>query len=150
MSTKTSPSNIHDKDFYKWIRIQADFLKNGDYSKLDKDHLVEEMESLGNSERSRLKSFIENWLMHMLKAKYQPYMHSRSWDLSIKEASIQANQTFKKNPSLQPELKEIFADAYEVATLRAYKETGLPDATFPEECEWNPNHLFQTLKKKYQ
>ena len=68
----------------------------------------------------------------------------------MKEASIQANKALKKSPSLQPELKEIFSEAYEVAKVRAYKETGLPDKTFPEKCEWQPKDLFKNLKDKYK
>ncbi len=44
----------YEEDFYKWTRLQSDFLKKEEFDKLDIRHLIEEIESLGNSEKRAL------------------------------------------------------------------------------------------------
>lgn len=139
----------YEKDFYKWVNKQANLLKNREFSHLDIENLIEEIESLGRSEKRTLKSYLENLLTHMLKGKFQPGMHTTSWDLSIKEAKYKAQTTLKENPSLKPALKEILKDAYFSARLRAALETKMEEKVFPKECPWKLNELFSGLEKKY-
>lgn len=139
----------HENDFFKWTINQAKYLKKRDFSKLDMENLIEEIESLGRSERRTLQSYLEVLLMHMLKAKYQSKKHTKSWDISIREASYKAELTLSKNPSLKPKLLEILKESYFSARLRAVLETGLPEEIFPEECPWKLKELFPDLEKKY-
>lgn len=140
---------VYDTDFSKWVKVQARFLKKKEFEKLDIDNLIDEIESLGRSEKRTLVSYLENLLMHMLKAKFQPKKHTTSWDLSIEEASLKSKKTLSENPSLKPKLKEIFNEAYRYARLKASKETRLNLAKFPEECPWNLKEIFPDLEKKY-
>jgi DNA-binding PucR family transcriptional regulator len=62
---------LYDKDFYAWTRAQADALRrlaserwNGP---LDLEHLAEEVEDLGRSELSTVRSQLERVLEHLLK-----------------------------------------------------------------------------------
>ncbi len=147
--TRTKKSEGYESDFYKWVNDQAKHLKKREFSKLDMDHLIEEIESLGRSEKRTLTSYLEVLLMHMLKIKYQPNLKSKSWDVSIKESRHKAHKTLAENPSLKPKLKEIVADAYFSARLKASLETGLEEKTFPEECLWDLKTIFPDLEKKY-
>lgn len=72
----------------------------------------------------------------MLKAKYQPEKHTRSWDLSIKNSLREAKIVLKENPSLKHKLIEIFEQSYEGAIVGAALETGLDEKSFPTECPW--------------
>ena len=139
----------YEKDFYKWVNNQAKFLRKGEFSKLDIDNLIEEIESLGKSERRTLESFLEKLLMHRLKVMFQPGMHTSSWDSTIKIASHKAQKTLDENPSLKPKLKEIIKNVYYSARLLASGETGLMEDTFPEECPWTLKEIFPNLEKKY-
>ena len=60
----------YDKDYIGWIFHQADLLRSRDFGNIDVNHLIEEMESLGNSEKDKLKSHLSLILMHLLKIKY--------------------------------------------------------------------------------
>lgn len=140
----------YDRDFFKWANNQAKLLRKGEFKNLDIDNLIEEIESLGRSEKRTLKSYLENLLMHMLKVKYQPKKHTISWDLSIKESSHKAQTALSENPSLKPKLKNILEDAYFSARLRAALETKLAEKTFPEKCPWILNDIFPDLEKKYR
>jgi hypothetical protein len=141
--------HVYDSDFFKWAKDQAKFLKRGEFSKLDIDNLIEEIESLGRSEKRTLESYLEKWLMHMLKVKFQSSKHTPSWDNTIEISIHKTRKTLFENPSLKPKLKEIVADAYFSARIMASTETGLAVATFPKECPWTLKEIFPDLEKKY-
>ncbi|MBS0656109.1 MAG: DUF29 domain-containing protein [Verrucomicrobia bacterium] len=126
----------YEKDFYKWTLDQSKLLKKGDYTKLDIENLIEEIESLGRSEKRTLESFLKKLLMHLLKITFQPGHHTSSWDNSIKLARIDIREVLVENPSLKRKLPEIFDRAYKSARLLAASETGLEEKTFPTQCPW--------------
>ncbi len=139
---------LYDNDFLKWTQEQADCLLKREFAKLDIDHLREEIESLGISLQRALESYISNLLMHKLKIKYQPAMHTNSWDNSIKNATFQIEKLISKTPSLKAYLPEIFDDAYYTARLEASSETGLEEKLFPKECPWTIEELFPKFRAK--
>ena len=47
-------SLLHDLDFYAWTQQQVDLLKSGNLVDVDVKHLIEEIESMGASERREL------------------------------------------------------------------------------------------------
>lgn len=140
---KTVDKLNYDKDFFKWVNHQADFLRKGEFGKLDIKNLIEEIESLGRSEKRTLQSYLEVLLMHMLKEKYQNNKASKSWALSIKNSRLKVKRILKDNPSLKPKLDEIIKDAYASARLDAAEETGLPEKTFPKKCEWSTEEILK-------
>ena len=127
----------YDKDFYSWTQEQAELLKHGRFSELDIDNLIEEVESMGKSEKRELESRLTILLLHLLKWKYQEVRRSRSWQLSIDEQRIQFEETLNENPGLKPELDEIVKKAYRLAVIKAARETKISKAVFPECCPWN-------------
>lgn len=126
----------YEQDFYKWTIDQSKFLKKKEFSKLDIDNLIEEIESLGRSERRALESYFKVLLIHLLKIKYQPDYRTRSWDNSIKVSRYQINKLLKQNPKLKRELNVIIKDAYYLARLEAAIETSIDESIFPKECPW--------------
>lgn len=127
---------LYEKDFYGWAMEQADRLRKGDLGALDAAHLAEEIADVGRGEQRRLENHLTVLLQHLLKWQYQPDRRSRSWALTIKEQRRQVAKVLRKNPSLQAALDESLADAYEDAVLRAERETGLLESTFPAACPW--------------
>lgn len=126
----------YEQDFYKWTIDQSKFLKKKEFSKLDIEHLMEEIEALGRSERKALESQFKRLLMHLLKIKFQPSHRSRSWDTSVRLAKMEIKETLEDNPSLKPKIALIFDRAYQAARLSAALETGLDENTFPKKCPW--------------
>ncbi|MEI6069661.1 MAG: DUF29 domain-containing protein [Methylococcaceae bacterium] len=127
----------YEKDFYSWTQEQAGLLKNGRFSELDIDNLIEEVESMGRSEKRELESRLTILLLHLLKWKYQEVRRGRSWQLSIDEQRIQFCKTLNENPGLKSALDEIINDAYKLAVIKAARETKISKAVFPECCPWN-------------
>jgi hypothetical protein len=130
---------LHSHDFYAWTQQQAQFLKSGQFFKLDVEHLVEELESMSATERRELISRLEILLMHLLKWQYQPAFQGRSWVLTIEEQRLQLNDHLDENPSLKnPDfLQESIKKAYCRALVKAEKETGLARKVFPKSCPYS-------------
>jgi hypothetical protein len=139
-------NSLYENDCYGWSIQQANFLKNGEFSKLDIKNLVLEIISVGNSERRALESHLKNLLMHLLKKQYQPSMKTRSWDLSIKASKYQCKKVLDKNPGLKSRLEEILKDSYEEAMLIACIETGMCEKEFPQECPWTYQEVIEVLE----
>jgi hypothetical protein len=127
----------YDQDFYSWTQEQAELLKKGRFSELDIDNLIEEVESMGKSEKRELESRLTILLLRLLKWKYQEVRRGRSWQLSIDEQRIQFEETLNENLGLKPALDEIVKKAYRLAVIKASRETKISKAVFPECCPWN-------------
>lgn len=130
---------LHEQDFYAWTQQQAQFLKTGCLSKLDIGFLIEELESMGASEKRALLSRLEVLLTHLLKWQYQPALQSRSWVLTIEEQRDRIKDHLDDNPSLKnpDKLQLTLAKAYKYALRQTEKETGLAIKTFPKECQYS-------------
>lgn len=125
---------LYSEDFYGWSQHTAQLVREGRWSEIDRDHVAEEIGDLGISQERALISQIIRVLKHLLKSKYQPHKHTRSWDLTIAEGRVRISQIIRRNPSLESQLDALLADAYELARIRAAGETDLDVATFPEKC----------------
>jgi hypothetical protein len=130
----------YEHDFSAWLQQQAEALRAKDWPALDVDNLIEELETLGRSERNALWSHLRILLMHLLKWRYQPERRTRSWRGSITRARQQVTRRLQQ-PSLRRELPDFITEAYIDARRLAADETGLPLATFPEACEWTAAEL---------
>lgn len=130
-------NSIYETDFYGWTQQQVSLLKNGQFSETDLANIIEEIESMGRSEKRELQSRLTVLLQHLLKWQFQPSRQGKSWQLSIIEQRIQFMDVLNENPSLKSHLTEILKDAYRLAVVKAAKETGLAIKEFPIECPWN-------------
>ncbi len=126
----------YESDFYGWTQQQAALLKAGQLADLDIKNLIEEVETMGRSEKQALESRLTVLLHHLLKWHYQAERRGRSWQLTIKEQRTRFTKLLRDNPSLKSQLNETLIDAYEFAVLKAAKETTLEIATFPAQCPW--------------
>jgi Domain of unknown function DUF29 len=131
----------YDADFYAWTQAQAGALRAKDWKALDLEHLAEEIESLGVSDRRTIRSHLRILLMHRLKWTYQPDKRSESWRSSMYTARIFIEETVQDSPSLRGFLPEALTWAYIRARQDAAAETNLPLSTFPETCPWSLDQL---------
>jgi hypothetical protein len=129
-------SNLYKQDFYQWTVEQANLLRAGALSQLDIENLIEEVESMGRSEKRELVNRLTVLITHLLKWDFQPELRGRSWELTIREQRLRISKHLKDNPSLKHKLNECVYDAFELALFEAMKETGLPESAFPETCPY--------------
>lgn len=138
---KKESSFFYEKDFYKWTKSQASLLKDKDFTHLDIVNLIEEIESLGRTERRAIKSHLIILLQHLLKIKMQPKKHTSSWDKSVKNARQEIHFILEDSPSLKRELSRLLSDSYPFARDNAIAETGLDEKDFPKECPWKLSEI---------
>jgi hypothetical protein len=125
------------QDFYGWTQEQARLLREGRFAELDVANMVEEIESLGRSERRELVSRLRVLLSHLLKWEYQPGLRGRSWQATIGTQREEAATLLAENPSLKPQLDDIMVDAYKRGRRDAARETLYPIDSFPASCSWS-------------
>jgi Domain of unknown function DUF29 len=131
--TKSLNSHLYDQDFYLWIETTANQLKEGNFAEVDLANLIEEIETMGRSEKRALESNLVVLLMHLLKYKYQSEKRTNSWLSTIFEHRRRLQKTLQDSPSLKNYLSDVFGECYQDARKLAAIETGLSLATFPIE-----------------
>jgi hypothetical protein len=136
--------SLYEADYLKWIETTIEKLRVRDYSNIDWENLIEEIDDMGRSERKSLKSNLIVVLTHLLKWQYQPDFRSGSWKGSIVEHRRRIRDALKDSPSLKPYLQEVFAECYLDAVELASAETELPVETFPQECPYTPAEVLDS------
>ena len=137
-STRDPPSEpisepLYDTDFHAWTVEQARLLKGGDLGRADLANIVEELETLGRSERAAVRSAYRLIALHLLKLIVQRERTSRSWLGTIARERSNATGLLDDSPSLKPQRAALFAKAYQEARKEAAAETGLPLSAIPAE-----------------
>jgi hypothetical protein len=143
---------LYDQNYAEWAKANADLLRRGKFSQLDIDHLVEELEDMGRSERNELESRLLVWLAHLLKWQFQyqklsdPWREFKGRQLAIDHlGAAKANPAIlKKSSGLKSVLTEAITDAYPDAVELATEETDLPRDTFPEACPYALEELLDS------
>ena len=123
----------YDPDFVGWRERQAALIRAGRMDLADLEHIAEEIETLGRSEREALESAYRLIALHLLKLQFQPERRSRSWIATITRERLHADRILRDNPSLKSKRIDFFASAYLDARKEAASETGRPESTFPVE-----------------
>ena len=142
MSVTSSKSVFYDNDFVKWADKQALLLKNRDFSHLDIENLIEEIEALSKRDRRALKKQLIRLMMHLLKLDYQKRdTPPTSWMRSISGARTEIILIIDDSPSLQREVKDMIDAYYSYAVSQASKETGMEKKVFPKICPWTIKKL---------
>ena len=78
----------YEHDFYSSADGAGGAYSQGPFAALDRDNLAEEIKSFrGREQFNKLVSALRVLMLHMLKWDHQPALRSRSWVLSIEEAS---------------------------------------------------------------
>lgn len=136
-------TTLYETDFYAWTQRQADLLRGEEFEQVDWDNLIEEIESLGRSDKREVESRLEVLIMHLLKLTYQrrASRNTRSWRNTIAEQRQRLHRLLRESPSLRAQLPEIINDVYVDAIKSAVRETSLDKRIFPTECPWTATQL---------
>lgn len=134
---------LYEEDFYLWLQQTSQDLKNKNFDQVDLDNLIEEIETMGRSEKSALASNLRVLLMHLLKYQYQPEKRSNSWQYTIFEHRNRIQDIFENSPSLKRYYEEIFEQSYQKARKAASLETGLPLERFPAICPFSEAEILE-------
>ena len=128
---------LYDRDYLEWINLTLDQLRKQDYTSVDWQNLIEEIEDMGKGERRSLETNLVIVLWHLLKWQFQPQYPTGSWECSIIERRRRIRKSLEDSPSLKYYLETVLTECYESAVKQAKAETQLPLETFPAICPYN-------------
>jgi Domain of unknown function DUF29 len=141
LSRNITHSQVYDQDFCLWLEQTANLLKERNLAELDIENLIEEIETMGRSEKRSVTSNLEIILIHLLKYKYQPQKRSNSWRYTLIEHRLRLLEEFENSPSLRKYFAEKLDNCYLRAKELASVETGLNMVTFPQESPFTSEQI---------
>lgn len=133
----TTAAQLYEQDFVRWTEVQAEALRDAARSganlPLDWDNLIEEVESLGRSERRELRNRLVTVIEHLLKLEYSRATDPRAgWRDTVKRERRSIEHLLEDSPSLKAEVARMIErdtqpTAHDVAeTLKAHGEINQP------------------------
>jgi Domain of unknown function DUF29 len=112
---KVKRPSLYDTDYQLWLEQTAAHLKVQDFSQIDLENLIEEIESLGRSEKHAISSYLMRLCEHLLKIKYwesEREMCLRGWRGEVINFRLQIQEELETSPSLRSFLEDVFARQY--------------------------------------
>ncbi len=155
LSDKAQLTSLYDQDFQLWLDQTVAQLKAQDFSSLDLENLIEEIESLGRSDKRAISSCLMRLCEHLLKIKYWETERQtclRDWMLEISTFRSEIELILQDSPSLNQFLDQKFPSVYQktrsnflkVALLPAGSISETPDFTLEQALDedwlpWKPD-----------
>ena len=152
--------SLYQEDIVLWSADQARALRNAGIARIntpdpiDWENVAEEIESLGRSERSALRSRIGVILEHLMKLTASPRKAPRrGWLETILSQRVEIDRSLADSPSLRREVARLIAEETVRArksaadNLALYRETPMVDLSqlaYSEEqllSDWLPDPL---------
>ncbi|HYE52716.1 MAG TPA: DUF29 domain-containing protein [Azospirillaceae bacterium] len=141
------PDSLYDIDFHAWTREQAAKLRRLAAARsnvdLDLEHLAEEVEDLGNEQRHKVESFLENVIEHLLKLEHSPADQPRGvWRRDAFKA--RAELLRRLTASLRNHLAATLPQRYRLArrtALLGLEQDRVDPASLPQECPYSLEQL---------
>jgi hypothetical protein len=131
-------TSLYDVDYQCWLDQTAAQLRAHDFGNLDLENLIEEIESLGKSDKRALSSYLLRLCEYLLKLEYWEFERElcfRGWVLEINNFRLEIELTLKDSPSLKPFLTECFSSSYQKARKNILKGA-VPSSFMPQEPEF--------------
>jgi len=123
--------SLYEQDILRWVEETVTKLKAHDFENLDLTNLIEEVESLGISQKKELLSRLITLLEHLLKRLYVSLPNDyNGWERTIREQRKQLKVLLKKVPSLVNLWDQDFKDAWKIAleiVREEYWQVEFPD-----------------------
>jgi len=98
--------------------------------------------------KGALQSQLAGLVEHLLRIDHAPARarseNLRGWEVSLRYARRAVAELLDENPSLQSELKNIFARAYLDGRDQALASLKLPDSAIPETAPWNAEEVIRS------
>jgi hypothetical protein len=147
MDTLTQKTSLYEQDFLLWSEETTAKLRARDFENLDLENLIEEVESLGRSNRKELSSRLIRLLEHLLKRMYVKLPENyRGWEDTIRHQRLEIELLIEDSPSL----KSIWSERLEQAWKSALKivREDYPNITFPDRFPYATD-VDTLLNQKY-
>ena len=133
--------SAYERDFYAWLGETIEQVREGRFDGIDRDILIDELESMGKRDKRELLSRFVILIAHLLKWRYQPQVRSPGWVGSIAEQRLQTQGQLDDSPSLEALIQQSVVSGYPKAVQLAAKETDLTGTVFPAICPFSVDEL---------
>ncbi len=110
-----SSVELYDADYQLWLAQTVAQLRSRDFDHLDLDNLIEEIESLGKSDKRAIASYLMRLCEHLLKLQYWEAERDRcgpGWKREVRNFRFQIQALLRDSPSLRNYLDEVFVREY--------------------------------------
>ena len=137
------PDDLYRTDIVTWSRLQADRLRRhlaGErVNDLDWEHVIEEIEELGNSEISAVTSLLTQAMVHALKlARWPTSAAALHWAGEAVNFLAQAQRRYRRSMAGRISVEECFADARRTTLATPGSD---PDMPLPGRCDMDLDAL---------
>lgn len=142
MSPTQNLKSLYEQDILLWSEDTAAKLKARDFAHLDVEHLIEEVEALGISQKKELISRLVVLLEHLLKRLYVKLLNDyKGWERTIRTQRGEIEVLLDAVPSLSSRWELSFTKAWPIALKNVRKE--YPQSVFP--AEWEYDHSIESM-----
>ena len=147
MATRIKPAKqkLYEEDFYAWTKAQAMLLRAGRFADLHLEHLIEEVDDLGESLKRSVRSRIRTIIEHLLKLEHSPAREPRGgwYDTVLAQRSDLLDElTASIRREVEPTLPDLYewARQYAATSLRKHGEAAAADA-LPQACPYTLDQI---------
>jgi len=150
---KEELKKLYDKDFVLWVEENLKLLKDKQFDLVDWEHLLEEIEDMGNRHLDSVVSFMAVILEHLYK--WENYRENEKmgngWIRSINNGRVEILRLFDRYPSLKVKscneieyawkdtvrrLIRWFEDPENIRLAKKYFGRLPTEKDFPEKCPY--------------
>jgi hypothetical protein len=124
---------LYETDFNQWIEETVKKLQNKDFEAIDLENLIEEVATLGRSEKREIDSLLMRIFEYLLKLAYwesERANNEKHWKAEIYNFRKQLKKAIRNSPSLKPYLLKIFDETYKDICGSMALRLGVPLSTF--------------------
>ena len=140
-----SPGSVYEQDLFLWAREQAHLLEERRFGELDLENLIEEVGTVGGSDRREIYSRMEVLIVHLLKWRHRPGRRTPSWQTTIRHQRTRIGKIVGDSPSLRRYPASELSDAYVGGRLREADETGIDFTLFPADCPFTIDQVLDPV-----
>ena len=141
MNTQTFElQELYETEYDQWLTAMVEHLKHCQFDQLDTENLIEELEALGRSEKSTVKSLLRQIIVHLLLYQFWQSERERNanhWAAEIIAFRLQLDDRLTTN--FRNYLADELPNIYQNARLLAQTKTQLK--TLPKQCPYSLEEL---------
>jgi hypothetical protein len=133
MAQLLNPQSLYDRDILLWVDDTVAKLKARDFENLDLDNLIDEVDTLGKSQRNAIRSLLRRLIEHLLKRSYVPLPECYvGWQREIRAFRNDIKDILEDAPSIKNLISEILPKVSASAIASVREE--YPQVNFPDSC----------------
>ncbi|WP_044034157.1 DUF29 domain-containing protein [Microcystis aeruginosa] len=132
---------LYEIDDSQWLGETVSLLRNHQFSQLDLEHLIEELEDLGKEKKNAVASLLEQVIRHLLLLQYwtkEAEYNTIHWQEEIYNFRTQLKRKMTANLRnyLEEELNSIYQDALGFVKIKTVNTV-----IFPSQCPYSLEQL---------